>query len=170
MKERGRPLHTFKDYYGNQVKLSFENHPFSSHPKHVLIICTYEGKWLLTKHKNRGLEFPGGNVEYGETVEEAAYREVMEETGAVIDQLRYVGQYKVKGKARIVVKNVYVAHIQQLMRRDTYYETEGPQLCVDLPPNIHTNPSYSFIMKDDIIPTCIKYIEEHIQTQSKEEP
>lgn len=157
-------VHTFKDYYDNEVILSFKDHPFSSDPKHVLVICTYKGQWLLTRHKSRGLEFPGGNVEYGETAEEAAYREVMEETGAMIDQLQYVGQYKVKGKARVVVKNVYVAYIQRLLRRDTYYETEGPQLCVELPNNIQTNPSYSFMMKDDIIPRCIKYIEEHIQT------
>ena len=56
----------FRDYYNNEVHLSFKDHPFSEQPKHVLIICRYQGKWLLTRHKERGLEFPGGKVEEGE--------------------------------------------------------------------------------------------------------
>lgn len=164
MKVRGRMLYTFNDYYDNQVMLSFEDHPFTDNPKHILVICKYENHWLLTKHKNRGLEFPGGNVESGETAEQAAYREVMEETGAIIEQLIYVGQYKVAGKARTVIKNVYVAYVEQLIQKDTYYETDGPHLCVELPQSMQTNPSYSFMMKDEIIPRCIQYIEEYIQT------
>ncbi|MEN2447206.1 nucleoside triphosphatase YtkD, partial [Bacillus sp. JR_15] len=35
----GFHMHVFKDYYHNTVKLSFEEKPFSSHPKHVWAIC-----------------------------------------------------------------------------------------------------------------------------------
>lgn len=55
-------MHVFKDYYHNTVKLSFEEKPFSSHPKHVWAICRYQGKWLLTEHEDRGYEFPGGKL------------------------------------------------------------------------------------------------------------
>ena len=78
---------TFLDYYQNEVKLSFLDHPFSASPKHVWVICSYQNKWLLTKHKERGYEFPGGKVEPGETPEEAAIREVKEETGGLVDNL-----------------------------------------------------------------------------------
>src|SRR5699024_4444508 len=128
-------------------------------PKHVLIICMFRDAWLLTKHKNRGLEFPGGNVEEGETAEEAAYREVMEETGGVVNELTYVGQYKVSGKKRTIIKNVYVAQIEKLIEQDTYYETDGPHMIQQLPENIMSNKQYSFIMKDNIVPKCLVQIE-----------
>lgn len=155
-------MYTFYDYYNNEVNLSFLDHPFSKEPKHVLIICKFGDEWLLTKHKNRGLEFPGGNVEIGESAEEAAYREVMEETGAVIDVLEYIGQFKVEGKARSVIKNVYVANIKELIQQHTYYETKGPCVLKELPEDLKVNKKYSFIMKDDIIPQCMAHIESHV--------
>ncbi|GGA76413.1 RNA deprotection pyrophosphohydrolase [Ornithinibacillus halotolerans] len=149
-------MFTFLDYYNNEVRLSFDDHPFSQEPKHVWVICRYQHKWLLTKHKDRGLEFPGGKVELGESPEEAAFREVMEETGGVIKQICYVGQYHVAGKGGEVVKNVYFADVEKLTQQETYYETEGPVLLDKIPKNIKYNRRFSFIMKDDVLTHCIK--------------
>lgn len=151
----------FYDYYRNQVQLSFADHPFSSHPKHVFVICKMNDDWLLTKHKNRGYEFPGGKVEQGETAREAAFREVMEETGGVIDELVYLGQYIVSGKARTIVKNVYGARIKKVTQQRTYFETEGPHLLDALPSNLLTNQQFSFMMKDEVVPRCISYIQKY---------
>ena len=41
-----------------------------------LVICRFFDQWLLTRHKERGWEFPGGKREPGETLEVAAFREV----------------------------------------------------------------------------------------------
>ncbi|SDC47198.1 8-oxo-dGTP diphosphatase [Pelagirhabdus alkalitolerans] len=144
-------MYVFKDYYQNEVMLSFEVDPFSSHPKHVFVICRYHGKWLLTRHKTRGLEFPGGKVEKNESPEEAALREVYEETGGLVNQLRYLGQYYVDGKGKKVIKNIYVADIDRLDDVNTYYETHGPVIIEKLPSNLKQSKTYSFIMKDDMI-------------------
>lgn len=107
-------MYEFKDYYQNTVQLSFDDQPFSDSPKHVWVICRFGGKWLLTEHEDRGYEFPGGKVESMECAEEAALREVKEETGARVKSLKYLGQYKVLGKEKVIVKNIYFAVIESL--------------------------------------------------------
>jgi 8-oxo-dGTP diphosphatase len=151
-------MFTFRDFYQNEVQLSFQDHPFSKDPRHVFVICRYNNNWLLTKHKDRGLEFPGGKVEKGENAVEAAHREVMEETGGVIKTIRYIGQYYVAGKAGHVVKNVYFAEVERLDKQNTYYETDGPVLLEEIPENVKTNNQFSFIMKDDVLTNCLRKI------------
>lgn len=52
--------------------------------KFAVIISQSKGKWVFCKHKDRTtLEVPGGHREQGETVDETAKRELIEETGAV---------------------------------------------------------------------------------------
>ncbi len=152
--------YTFFDYYRNKVKLSFKNEPFSKNPKHVWVICRYGNKWLLTHHRTRGLEFPGGKVEEGESAKEAAIREVNEETGGIVDYLHYIGQYYVNGKAGHVTKNVYYAEIKNLEEHPTYFETLGPILLDHLPEQIKEDKQYSFMMKDDVLSQCMTYIRE----------
>lgn len=49
----------------------------------AVIIAKKDGKWLLCRHKERTTwEFPGGHREKGERIEDAARRELFEETGA----------------------------------------------------------------------------------------
>ncbi|NNU85247.1 nucleoside triphosphatase YtkD [Geobacillus sp. BMUD] len=141
-------MHEFRDCYGHRVRLAFRVHPFSSSPGHVWVICRYGGRWLLTNHPRRGLEFPGGKVEKGETAAEAAVREVMEETGGIIRQLEYIGQYEVEPD---IVKDIYFADIAALIERESYAETNGPVLLEALPDDIRGDDRFSYIMKDDVL-------------------
>ncbi|MFD1040177.1 RNA deprotection pyrophosphohydrolase [Virgibacillus byunsanensis] len=159
-------MYIFNDYYNNEVKLSFEDHPFSRDPKHVLILCTYKNQWLLTKHSYRGIEFPGGKVEKGESAEEAAIREIKEETGGITKVVKYLGQYFVVGKGGNTIKNVYFADIEDLVEQSTYYETEGPVLLDQLPDNIKHNNLYSFIMKDGVVTNCMNFLSENWRSLS----
>ena len=152
---------TFIDFYKNKVELSFEKDYFSDNTKHVWVICKLNGNWLLTRHEDRGIEFPGGKVEEGETADEAAVREVYEETGGVVETLLKIGQYKVTAKHDIVIKNIYFAEISELVEKEHYFETNGPVLLKELPQKIKQNKQYSFIMKDDVLTHSLRWLEKH---------
>jgi ADP-ribose pyrophosphatase YjhB (NUDIX family) len=65
-------------------------------PKPVVdIIIEMDGGIVLIKRKNPpfGWAIPGGFVDYGETVEHAARREALEETGLEVDDLRQFHVY-----------------------------------------------------------------------------
>jgi len=60
-----------------------------------IIIETEQGGIVLIKRKNPpfGWALPGGFVEYGETLEEAAMREAKEETGLDVELIRQFHSY-----------------------------------------------------------------------------
>lgn len=66
-------------------------------PKHIVavsaLVTNPEGKILLVKSPRRGWEFPGGQVEEGETLIEALQREICEEAGVETKIGALVGIY-----------------------------------------------------------------------------
>jgi 8-oxo-dGTP diphosphatase len=78
------------------------------HPTHIVavtgLIRNEKGEVLLvkTKSRNDSWEGPGGQVERGETLEEAFRREVKEETGIDIEVGEMIGVYQV------VERSVYI--------------------------------------------------------------
>ncbi|GAB2516330.1 8-oxo-dGTP diphosphatase [Nocardiopsis aegyptia] len=64
-------------------------------PAHESVVCLtfLDGRPLLVRHRDRAWEFPGGHTEPGESVEDTARREALEEAGATLDDIRIVGHY-----------------------------------------------------------------------------
>jgi len=158
-------MYTFKDFYHNTVELSFEKYPFSTSPKHVWVICKYKGQWLLTDHQRRGYEFPGGKVEEGESPEQAAKREVLEETGGNVSSINYLGQYRVTGKDKIIIKNIYFAEVGELLNQQHYFETNGPILFSEFPQNIKRDRRFSFIMRDEVFSHSLSYLKSKVHDE-----
>ncbi|HLU21585.1 MAG TPA: nucleoside triphosphatase YtkD [Bacillaceae bacterium] len=152
----------FFDINGNKVMLCFERDAFPLRAWHVLVLCRYQGNWLLTKHKERGLEFPGGKLEQKESVEDAAFREVYEETGGIVKNIYYIGEYYVNDeKNGPFVKAICFADIEKLESKKDYLETSGPIIKSNNLKNELKNSEYSFIMKDKIVELSLEAIEKH---------
>jgi 8-oxo-dGTP diphosphatase len=148
----------FLDDNGHKVELSFSKNAFTIKAQHVLVIAQLGNYWVLTKHKERGLEFPGGKVERGENLEAAARREAYEETGAVFSELTYLAEYKVSDKSGPFVKAVFWGKVDKLEDTESYFETNGPQLIKGDLLELRYGSDYSFIMKDRVVEECLHYI------------
>lgn len=70
--------------------------------KFAVIVSKHDGKWVFCKHKERDTyEVPGGHREKGETIIEAARRELYEETGAIDFTITPVCVYSVIDQNKI---------------------------------------------------------------------
>jgi 8-oxo-dGTP diphosphatase len=67
-------------------------------PKHIVsaaaIVINDQNEILLIKGPRRGWEMPGGQVEEGESLAQAAIRETKEESGVDIEIIRFCGVYQ----------------------------------------------------------------------------
>lgn len=141
------------DLNGIECELSFEKGSFPAPCRHVLVVCKFNGQWVLTKHKERGLEFPGGKAEPGESLQQAAIREVYEETGAVVAELEWLAEYRVNTEQPFC-KTVFIAKALRV-EEISLMETTGIVLKGKLEPD----NSYSFLMRDDGMKAIMKKVE-----------
>jgi 8-oxo-dGTP diphosphatase len=81
----------------------------------VVMVTKYQGKLLLVRHRDRSSwEIPGGHIEQGEKTDDAAQRELFEETGAVVFNLTPVCIYSVDAKDVRSFGQIYYAEIIKL--------------------------------------------------------
>jgi 8-oxo-dGTP diphosphatase len=148
----------FLDIRGCTVRMALYQHAFKKGSEHVLVICRYDDKWLLTDHKERGWEFPGGKKEPNETLEQAATREVFEETGGIVASLYPIGEYEVTCGTSCFIKTVYYGTIKELVNKKDYLETNGPIFAEGNLMERRFEDAFSFIMKDLVIEKSINRI------------
>jgi 8-oxo-dGTP diphosphatase len=69
-----------------------------SPPKHIVsaatIVLNEQNEILLIKGPRRGWEMPGGQVEEGESLKDAAIRETLEESGIEIEVVKFCGVFQ----------------------------------------------------------------------------
>ena len=84
--------------------------PLDRNIKYAVIVARYKGKWILCRHRARATwEIPGGHIEANETPDQAAARELWEETGATKAVITPICFYSVQDYGML-----YFAEIEEL--------------------------------------------------------
>ncbi|MDS9472960.1 NUDIX domain-containing protein [Sporosarcina pasteurii] len=146
----------FHDSQGGHVELSFGKNCFEVPARHVLVVLKHGEKWLLTKHRTRGIEFPGGKAELGESLEAAAIRETFEETGVTISNVHQFAEYLVRSNITFC-KAVFTGVINEIEENPTLHETEGAIWMTD--EELDACKTLSFHMKDTGMTELRRWVE-----------
>ncbi|MGN1338655.1 MAG: NUDIX domain-containing protein [Oscillospiraceae bacterium] len=107
----------------------------------AVIIARSGGKFVFCKHRERStLELPGGHREVGESIRDAAKRELQEETGAQRFTIRPVCVYSVTGSNSVnpeggeVFGMLYFAEVFSF--GELHSEIERIELLEDIPDDL----------------------------------
>lgn len=106
--------------------------------KYVVVAAVYENKLVFCKHKLRNtVELPGGHIEEGETPEEAAIRELYEETGIEsIGRMQPIAPYRAcdaKNPLKGAYGMLFVTKVKELPKSMPSFEMERIELLDILP-------------------------------------
>ncbi len=80
-----------------------------------VISAKYNGKWIFVRHHLRTtFEIAGGHIEKGETSYEAACRELIEETGALVFSIECIATYSVTKDGSTGWGRLYMAEVSEI--------------------------------------------------------
>jgi len=100
------------------TKVNFYDPQFLSGHKLIysVIVARYNNSWVFVRHHQRTtFEIPGGHIEENETPDEAAGRELMEETGAIKFSLKCINTYSVTQEDETRFGKLYFADITEIV-------------------------------------------------------
>lgn len=127
--------------------------------KYTVIFSRYKDKWLYSRHKERdGYETAGGHIEPGESVLDAAKRELFEETGAVKFDIAPVFDYSVHLPNTWANGRVFLAHIHELGEMPDF-EMAETKLFNTIPEKMR------FPM---ILPVLFEYLQQYLQQEQQD--
>jgi 8-oxo-dGTP diphosphatase len=121
------------------VKVDFYDPEFvpAGHLSFSVITAQFKGRWIFVRQNNRSTwEIPGGHIEEGESSEEAASRELMEETGAIDFKLDCVATYSVDINGNLGFGRLYYADVARIGKIPGDSEIAESMMADDIPANL----------------------------------
>lgn len=114
--------------YGRK-RLEFFPTPFRAPLRgFAALIFAWQGdQVLLCDIPDRGWCIPSGRVEPGESSQVAAVREANEEAGAILENVLYIGCYRISDKTDVRWADVYTSNVKELIAIPSGFESRGRQ-------------------------------------------
>lgn len=82
---------------------------------YVVIGAQYQGEWIFVRHQERTTwEMPAGHIDNHESPDQAAVRELTEETGAMNSSLAHICDYSVTVEGHTGYGRLYGAKVNEL--------------------------------------------------------
>lgn len=115
--------------YGRQ-RLQFFPAPFRAPLRSfAVLVFPWQGeRVLICDIEGRGWSIPSGRVEANETSYEAGLREAVEEGGAVLADMQYIGCYHISERREIRWADCYAARVVELTEIGVPEESRGRKL------------------------------------------
>lgn len=137
--------------YGRQT-LKFFPAPFRAPIRAfaALVFPFHDGEVLVCDIADRGWCIPSGRVEAGESSYETALREALEEGGAILNAVQYIGCYQIQERSEVRWADCYTGGIEKLVEIQVVAESKGRKLLSidDLPPIYHLwNPLTELVFR-----------------------
>ncbi len=99
-----------------------------------VIAARFKGRWIFVRHHERSTwEIAGGHIEKRETPDDAARRELTEETGAILFDLFCVATYSVEMDGKIRFGRLYFAEVQEIIQVPDASEIAETIMAEELP-------------------------------------
>ncbi len=93
----------------------YQINEFADKLKFVVIPSKHNNEWVFVRHQDRMTwEFPGGHIEEGEFPDDAAVRELKEESGAETFKIEPLCNYSVMRDGKRNFGRIYFANIMEL--------------------------------------------------------
>lgn len=128
------------------VTIHKAEHVNEEHLNFVDICVKYKSQWLLVRHRERTTwEIPGGHIEYGESSQAAALRELYEETGIIMEKINAVCDYEVKANENSYYGRLFYVYTEKLGKLPDY-EIEEVKLFDDFPENNTYPEAYKVLL------------------------
>ncbi|MBS1713944.1 MAG: NUDIX domain-containing protein [Armatimonadetes bacterium] len=137
--------------YGRQ-NLEFFPAPFRAPLRAfaALVFPWCDDQVLICNIQDRGWCIPSGRVEPDESSLEAAVREAREEAGAILQDVIYLGCYRITERGEVRWADVYAARVKELVEIPAEFESMGRRILplAELPETYHLwNPLTEAVFK-----------------------
>ena len=120
----------------------------------VVCVSKYKDKYVFSYNKKRnGWEIPGGHIEQNETWEEAAKREMYEETGATKIKLTPIAVYKINSFALLCFCEIF--EMDELPKE---FEIEKINLQRDLEQHMHSSINTLGLITTPLPNTALQFL------------
>jgi len=112
--------------YGRQT-LRFFPAPFKAPLRAfaVLVFAWQGDQVLVAAIADRGWCIPSGRVEPSESSEYAVRREALEEAGAILKDIQYIGCYQMSERSEVRWADCFAAHVEKLIDFQADTESKG---------------------------------------------